>query len=80
MPEFIELIQREQATSQHRQYQDHRNAELQLIAWTLMNSYFMARASDPQATTQQRTLFFMANSLSSLYLLDSGLVGMRQNY
>jgi hypothetical protein len=41
-----------------------------VIAWTLLSSYFMARGSDPNASSRGRMLYTMANGVSNLYVLQ----------
>ena len=71
MPTYQQYQNQERLRRTQRvQYSDGNHAIAFILGYTLLSSYFLARASDNDVTTRERTLFYMANSLTNLYMFQ----------
>ena len=54
----------------NRMHHPATSPQQELVILTLLSSYLMARGSDPDVTSRQRTALFMLNGLFSLRLME----------
>ena len=68
MPNYRTIVAQRQSRNQSRNRRRSDKKSL-VVAWTLLSSYFMSRGSDPGVSSRGRTIYYMANGLSNLYVL-----------
>jgi hypothetical protein len=69
MPTYRSIMAQQRNRSRSRSRTPTDRATL-VLAGTLLSSYFMAQGSDPDISSRSRMLYFMANGVSNLYVLQ----------